>query len=67
MVPDYDVADITYNPPPEQISDNLFYLSLLKSKAMVIEGQGLCVAGYIDRIKTNGRGLLSLPDVSYDH
>jgi CHAT domain-containing protein len=37
MVPDYDVADIVHNPPPEQISDNLFYLSLLKSKAMVLK------------------------------
>jgi CHAT domain-containing protein len=37
MVPDYDVADITYNPPPEKVSNNLFYLSLLKSKALVLK------------------------------
>ncbi len=36
MVPDYDVTRLGSNPPPEQISDNLFYLSVMKNKAGVM-------------------------------
>ncbi len=36
MVPDYEVDGFAYNPPPEQINDHLFYISLLKSKASVL-------------------------------
>ena len=36
MVLDYDIAGFANNPPPGQINDNLFYLSLLKSKASVL-------------------------------
>jgi len=37
MVPEYDVAGYAYNPPAEQVHDNLFYLGLLKSKASVLK------------------------------
>lgn len=37
MVPDYDTACFACHPAPGQINDNLFYLSVLKSKAMVLE------------------------------
>jgi hypothetical protein len=36
MDPDYDVAGLETNPPPGRINDNLFYLGLLKSKALVL-------------------------------
>ncbi|MCK5465102.1 MAG: tetratricopeptide repeat protein, partial [Bacteroidales bacterium] len=37
MVPDYDTVGFAFNPPPEQINNNLFYLGLLKSKATVLK------------------------------
>ncbi|KPL26101.1 MAG: hypothetical protein AMS23_03220 [Bacteroides sp. SM1_62] len=37
MDPDYDVDRFAYNPPPEHINDNLFYISLLRRKASVLK------------------------------
>jgi hypothetical protein len=38
MRPDYDITGFAYNPPPGEINDNLFYLGLLKNKALVLKG-----------------------------
>ena len=49
MVPDYDIAGFAINPPPEQINDNLFYLSLLKSKASVLKDLAGMAPNFGDR------------------
>jgi tetratricopeptide (TPR) repeat protein len=37
MVPFYDTADVARNPAPEALNHNLFYLRLLKSKALALK------------------------------
>jgi len=51
MVPDYDVAGFTYNPSPDQINNNLFYLGLLKSKAAVLTDLAGMAADSGDRMQ----------------
>ena len=51
MVPDYDVAGSAFNPPLEQINDNLFYLSLLKGKASVLRNLAERTQDTLEEIK----------------
>jgi len=49
LVPDYDTTGYVFNPLPDQVTDDLFYLGLLKSKASVLKDLAWLAADSVER------------------